>query len=228
MILIISVKRNSKFFNLIQINKKGTNYFTIFKSLVRNLATYCPSASKSWNRKFTHSKSFKVAILSSSLIAAIGSLTIQNNETLTNKASSTKAAPNVNNKIKSNYLQSLYSNLVLDDVFQHDISSKLVNSEPNYIETKNVENLLSLPRYQNALMLIKRANKNPTQLNYQRVFNELAKLSETNHSSSSKIEELIRLKIIQNFESIEKYKIKSCQNPFLNDSLASYLSIFLR
>ena len=79
-------------------------------------------------------------------------------------------------------------------------------------------------------MYIKCANKYPTQANYQRVFDELLKLSESNYSNSSKLEELIRLKIIQNFdfnETVTNQAMMS-QNPFINDSLADYLSLVLR
>ena len=140
-------------------------------------------------------KSLQLAIAGTSILA-----------TLAYKKSTSRAAAAAD---PAPIIHSIRRNLVLhgdEDLFRGgDISAKLVNATA-YIETENVENLLSLPRYQNAIMHIKRANKHPTQANYQRVFTELLKLSESSSSSGAsgvnKVEELIRLRIIQNFEAM--------------------------
>jgi predicted house-cleaning noncanonical NTP pyrophosphatase (MazG superfamily) len=242
MIFLISFKRNSKFhMNLLQVTKKRINYFTIIKSSKSNISTFygIPKSSRIIEILALRSKtnvylnSVVLSLISSSILASIGYLLLQNKlsnakSLATNEQS--LASELYEYKTKSIVYNPIYYKLAQDDVFKQDISSKLVNTEPKYIETKNVENLFpSFPRFQNALMYIKCANKYPTQANYQRVFDELLKLSESNYSNSSKLEELIRLKIIKNFDFNETAnQAMMSQNPFINDSLADYLSLILR
>jgi len=105
---------------------------------------------------------------------------------------------------------------------ENDFQRKLVNSAPSYIETVNIENLISLPRYQNALVIIKYANKYPSKQNNQRVVEELIKLSDYTYSFKLLIDK--NMSKLEEFIKIEKSSVK---NPFLNDGLAHYISQLL-
>jgi hypothetical protein len=105
---------------------------------------------------------------------------------------------------------------------ENDFQRKLVNTTPNYIETTNIENLISLPRYQNALVIIKYANKYPSEQNNQRVVEELIKLSDYTYSFKLLIDK--NMSKLEEFVKIEKSSVK---NPFLNDGLANYISQLL-
>lgn len=132
-----------------------------------------------------------------------------------------------------------------------ELELQLVNHEPAYIETPNLESLISLPRYQAALISIRICNQKDTRENRQRVFDELAKLSECDeasrdltsssisssisgsgvkyhHSSNEaikRIEELIKVKLLQKMPSASE---RAKKNGFLNDGLANYVSQCLR
>lgn len=114
-----------------------------------------------------------------------------------------------------------------------DLETNLLNRAPMYIDKPNVENLLSLPRYQSVLISIRLYNRDQSRRDRrQRVLDELAKLSSCDEttgaehhsgtvasissveSAAKRIEELVRARL----------KIKHKPNPFLNDGLANYIS----
>ena len=115
------------------------------------------------------------------------------------------------------------------DLYKNDIDNlilNLKNEQPSYIYSSNIENLISLPRYQNALICIKHANLYPNKQNRNRVLDELEKLSDYHNYNSirinindnkyaTKLDDLIKLKINKNYQHI---------NPFLNKGLALYIS----
>ena len=90
--------------------------------------------------------------------------------------------------------------------FINEIKPKLENSGPTYIDAPNIQNLISLPRFEQALMRIKYANKDKTRQNYETVIDELLKLSLDKDSF-----------------------IKSNDNDhrFLSDGLTNYVAQFL-
>ena len=148
-----------------------------------NSALY--SASKAFTRKRMHF--LKMVVLGSTLLTTLASLFMykksrtraSQSNTAVVKSTPAVAASAVPFSHKHQHTVVHYK-MVDDDVFKvGDIRSKLVNSAPAYIETRNIENLLSVPRYQYALMCIKRANSRPTQANYETVFHELVKLGDS-------------------------------------------------
>lgn len=88
----------------------------------------------------------------------------------------------------------------------------LVNKPPEYIESPNVENLVSLPRFQNVMALLKLAEKRPNEKNYEKCIEELDKISTDWSKTITKLENLTKLRLS-----------RPKPNPFLNDGLAMYL-----
>jgi hypothetical protein len=137
-----------------------------------------------------------------------------------------------------------------------ELELQLVNHEPAYIETPNLESLISLPRYQAALISIRICNQKDTRENRQRVFDELAKLSECDEASRDLTSSSIKSSIsggggggsgvkyhhssneaIKRIEELIKVKLlqkmppsseRAKKNGFLNDGLANYVSQCLR
>ncbi len=110
--------------------------------------------------------------------------------------------------------------------FTDSINQHLANKPPHYIEASNIEQLISLPRYQHVLFLIKQAKRYPSKLNNQKVIEELFKLSnlhhETNDDSFNKA--TINLNNSKNSFTINKTEMTETTNPFLNNGIANNIS----
>jgi hypothetical protein len=126
---------------------------------------------------------------------------------------------------------------------EDDLHSKLRNKEPIYIVAPQLENIISFPRYEKALIDIKLANRDPKSKKFfDQVLDDLAGLSEcdTNdvenqrhqqhHFTSNQIgykdltaniEELIKLKFMKRDQKSKMI------NPSLNDGFAHHISQIL-
>lgn len=116
------------------------------------------------------------------------------------------------------FTSKLISKPIKNETTKHTLNTdyfdpkNLINKPPNYIESPNIENLVSLPRFQNTVSLIKLAQKNPNETNYQRCIEELDKLSSDWSKTITKLENLTKIRLS-----------RPRSNPFLNDGLAMYI-----
>lgn len=204
--------------NFKKFNQKILHYFRLYFFIRKNLMF-----EKSWERvrnKFTFSsflakkiiyyKKFNYLIGSSIVVLTITSAGfLIGKKLILNKNSS------IRNKSNELDLKTKIS-------YEIELKKNLINKPPKYIESQKIENLLTLPRFQNALLLIKLTNLKPNKQTFEKCIEELEKLSnynnshETNYQDSNYLEELIKNKLLKN-------KFKSNVNPFLNDGLADYI-----
>ncbi len=110
------------------------------------------------------------------------------------------------------------------------IQEHLINKEPKHIEAPNIEQLISLPRFQHVLYLIKQANKYPSKVNNQRVIDELSKLSNL-QNNENKDDLTATINIIKNNNknslTINKTDTLDTTNHFLNNGIANQISQML-
>ena len=99
----------------------------------------------------------KLILITSTSIGLISSFVLYRNQPGSISSASLfkfKLAKNLNDPTLVHALQ---TNKLFQEAHS-DIKLKLENKGAKYLETKNIENLISLPRYQNAIMFIKYAN----------------------------------------------------------------------
>lgn len=229
---------NAKKYQSTSSKTSATTKIAALNYIIKHLSAYSKTLKhlnlwplNSINLKRSKLTKSKLILITSTSIGLISSLILYKNQPNTASLFKFKLAKHLNDPTLVHAIQ---TNKLFQEA-HNDIKLKLENKGAKYLETKNIENLISLPRYQNAIMFIKYANLYPNKRNYQRVLDELSKLSEyKTHSAASsninQLEELIRSKIIQNFDikppKEPLSKAKSNINPFLNDGLAGKKNIF--
>lgn len=109
--------------------------------------------------------------------------------------------------------------------YTEELEAHLKNREPLYVDAPPIEKLISLPRYQHVLYLIKQANQNPTKLNKKRLIEDLLKLN--NEKEDKFRQATININNTKNLVTINKTDAIDTTNPFLNNGLANHISQLL-
>lgn len=127
--------------------------------------------------------------------------------------------------ISNNATQTIETNDQVQQSYFDTIKKNLINKEPLYIEAPNIEKIISLPRYQHVLYLMKQANHNPSKSNKQKLIDELLKLNnESKEDTFNKA--TININNNKNLFTINKTDTDTT-NPFLNNGLANHISQLL-